>query len=182
MESLDLILWHEAVLERLRNVPFIVHADTYPDIVTALPTPCVFLTVNGWDNTGNGSGQTEVALDVELFLVCDKSAAEHGNPEIYSRALAAQLSQWVHGNVFGLISVKPAVFTSAQRDDFDPQLDGYIVMRIGFTQEGAFGADMFAREGAPLRNVMLGFVPETGPEHIDDYIPIVGSFPGSRPP
>ncbi|HEB0857324.1 TPA: hypothetical protein RY260_005305, partial [Citrobacter freundii] len=63
----------------------------------------------------------------------------------------------------------PAVFTTAERDEFDPRMDDYLVWRISFTQAAAFGTDPFANNGMPLQQAWLGAAPDTGRNHVDDY-------------
>lgn len=174
--------WHEAVLAALKGLPFVVSAAHYPEeLSTPLATPCVLLAVDDWDNAGRASGQTEVELSASLYLICDRSAPGAMMPEVYARELAAQLTQWVNGHHFDLPDVTPAVFTTAQRDGFEPALDGYIVMRVDFVQCLPLGPDLFERTGAPLKQVMLGRAPETGAAHAEKYIPLPDNFPGSRP-
>ncbi|MCW5003533.1 hypothetical protein M7963_18635 [Enterobacter roggenkampii] len=182
MTTTTLTSWHAAVLNALRALPFVRRAEHYPeDLQTPLETPCVLLSLDDWENAGRASGETEVELAASLHLVCDKSAAGEPAPEVYARELAAQLSQWVNGHTFGLPDMSPAVFTTAQRDGFDPSLDGYIVMRVDFVQRLALGPDLFERTGAPLKQVMLGRAPEIGAAHAEKYIPLPDNFPGSRP-
>lgn len=90
-------------------------------------------------------------------------------PEIFLRTAAADITQWIDGQQFGLTHISPAVFTTAERDEFDPRMDDYLVWRVSFTQSAAFGVDPFARTGMPLNQVWLGAVPDTGRQHVDDY-------------
>ncbi|MEB7183534.1 hypothetical protein NEM89_26660, partial [Escherichia coli] len=74
------------------------------------------------------------------------------------------------GATFGLDNVDPAVFIDAEVDTFDRLLDDYIVFRVSFEQDIPVGEDLFAvQAGAPLQEVWLGKVPETGKKHVQDY-------------
>ncbi|MCT6450330.1 hypothetical protein MTR49_24770, partial [Escherichia coli] len=91
-------------------------------------------------------------------------------PQIFARCLAMDLSDWIEGATFGLDNVDPAVFIDAEVDTFDRLLDDYIVFRVSFEQDIPVGEDPFAvPAGAPLQEVWLGKVPETGKRHEQDY-------------
>ncbi|TKU54845.1 MULTISPECIES: hypothetical protein [unclassified Citrobacter] len=171
-EPLSLARYHEAVTSTLKKITWVRDAGAYPEKniprFTGLVTPAVYFTINSWEQNGGNEGQLNVELSCDLFVVVD-AASGLSCPEIFLRTAAADITQWIDGQQFGLTHISPAVFTTAERDEFDPRMDDYLVWRVSFTQSAAFGVDPFARTGMPLNQVWLGAVPDTGRQHVDDY-------------
>ncbi|WP_435890206.1 hypothetical protein [Escherichia coli] len=76
-EPLCMASWHTAVLDALKKLKWIRDADTYPERVTQLVTPAVFLAVDGWDAKSNADGQMTVVLSAALWVLVDRA----GEPE-----------------------------------------------------------------------------------------------------
>lgn len=129
----------------------------------------MYFTINSWEQAGGNEGQLNIGLTCDLFVVVDAAGAGISSPEIFVRTAAADITQWIDGQQFGLGHIEPAVFTSAERDEFDPRMDDYLVWRLSFTQSAAFGVDPFARFNAPLKAAWLGKAPDIGRAHVDDY-------------
>ncbi|HIF3244304.1 hypothetical protein [Salmonella enterica] len=172
MAPLMLGTWHQALIDSLKQITWVKDADEYPEKITQLVTPAVFVDVPGWDKGVFPDGQTRVTLKCDLFVVTDRAGNTENvpKPQIYARCLAMDLSDWVDGATFGLDNVDPAIFIDAEVDTFDRMLDDYIVFRVSFEQDILVGEDPFAvPSGAPLQEVWLGKAPEVGRKHIDDY-------------
>lgn len=162
--------YHDAVLSALRGISWVVNADDYPEEVTQIDTPAVYFSIVGWENAPGSDGQLRVEFEHDLFVVVDRSATnEITKPQIYIRTAAADLSQWIEGQTFGLKGLEPARFVSAGPDEFDPVMAAYIVWRITFTQVAAMGEDPFESKAGPLKKVFLGKAPNIGSAHVDDY-------------
>ncbi|MFU8706510.1 hypothetical protein [Klebsiella aerogenes] len=172
-EPLLLAQYHEAVIAALKKISWVRDADAYPEKniprFSGLVTPAVYFTINSWEQAGGNEGQLNIGLTCDLFVVVDAAGAGISSPEIFVRTAAADITQWIDGQQFGLGHIEPAVFTSAERDEFDPRMDDYLVWRISFTQSAAFGVDPFARLNAPLKAAWLGKAPAIGCAHVDDY-------------
>lgn len=179
-EPLLLGQYHDAVIAALKKISWVRDADAYPEKniprFSGLVTPAVYFAVNGWEQNGGNTGQLNVSLSCDLFVVVDAAgavvdAARAGvaKPSIFVGAAAADMTQWIDGQLFGLSHIAPAVFTSSERDEFDPRMDDYLVWRISFTQAAAFGADPFASTAGPLKKAFLGQAPDIGRAHVDDY-------------
>jgi hypothetical protein len=172
-EPLLLARYHDAVIGALGKLSWVRDADTYPEKnipkFTGLVTPAVYFALNSWEQAGGSDGQLSVEMSCDLFVVVDAAGAGTDKPEIFLRTAAADLTQWIDGQQFGLSQVDPAQFTSAERDEFDPRMDDYLVWRVSYTQGAAFGADPFSLAAGPLREVWLGRAPDIGCAHVDDY-------------
>ncbi|HCM6459045.1 TPA: hypothetical protein RFU21_002386 [Klebsiella aerogenes] len=172
-EPLLLAQYHEAVIAALKKISWVRDADAYPEKniprFSGLVTPAVYFTINSWEQAGGNEGQLNIGLTCDLFVVVDAAGAGISSPEIFVRTAAADITQWIDGQQFGLGHIEPAVFTSAERDEFDPRMDDYLVWRLSFTQSAAFGVDPFARFNAPLKAAWLGKAPDIGRAHVDEY-------------
>lgn len=172
-EPLLLGQYHDAVIAALKKINWVRDADAYPEKnvprFSGLVTPAVYFTINSWEQAGGNEGQLNIGLTCDLFVVVDAAGAGVSVPEIFVRTAAADITQWIDGQQFGLGHIEPAVFASAERDEFDPRMDDYLVWRISFTQAAAFGVDPFARSGTPLSQAWLGKAPDIGRAHVDDY-------------
>lgn len=168
-EPLLIPTYHDVVIKSLQNIGWVLHADVYPEDKTQLETPAVFMSISGWDNQASGDGQLSISLDVDLFVVVDRSSVSIDKPDIYVRAAAADLTQFIQGQQFNLTNVDPAIFVSASPDEFDPEMDDYLVWRISYTQNAAIGEDPDASNAALLSEAWLGKAPDIGRAHITDY-------------
>lgn len=176
--------WHGAVLTALKTLNWALTVDAYPETVTPLATPCIFLDVPGWRPEESPDGQLQLGVMADLFVVVDKSLSgpDLPPPAVYLRCLAMDLSQWLDGNDFGLDAANGATFTDAEADVFDKRFDEYLVYRVSFEQVIPAGIPLFPLpDGAPLQKVWLGISPETGKAHEDDYQLILDATKGNTP-
>ena len=74
----------------------------------------------------------------------------------------------IDGQQFGLGHIEPAVFTTAERDEFDPRMDDYLVWRISFTCAAAFGTDPLHTMACPAVGLAKLYLIRAG-NHVDDY-------------
>lgn len=172
MKPVLLATYHQAVIDALNTLDWVNHVDEYPETVTQLNTPAVFLDIPGWDREEGSDGQTRVSLKADLFLVVDRAGSSElmPKPQIYARCLAMDLSNWVEGALFGLENVEPALFIDSEVDTFDHMLNDYIVFRVSYEQEIPIGEEFYPTPtGQPFGAVWLGRAPEIGRSHIDDY-------------
>lgn len=140
-EPLSLARYHDAVISALKQITWVSDAGAYPEKniprFTGLVTPAVYFTINSWEQNGGNEGQLNVELSCDLYVVVD-AASGLSCPEIFLRTAAADITQWIDGQQFGLTHISPAVFTAAERDEFDPRMDDYLVWRVSFTRGGSF--------------------------------------------
>lgn len=124
-EPLSLARYHDAVISALKQITWVSDAGAYPEKniprFTGLVTPAVYFTINSWEQNGGNEGQLNVELSCDLYVVVD-AASGLSCPEIFLRTAAADITQWIDGQQFGLTHISPAVFTAAERDEFDPRM------------------------------------------------------------
>ena len=90
------------------------------------------------------------------------------NAKLAVRLLASQIAQQLDGERFDL-PVQPARVGGCWPDEFDTELDQYEVWRIVFTQDVLLGDSTFDDSGIIPETLFVGYSPETGLPHEDDY-------------
>ncbi len=170
--GIHLTAYHDAVRQWLKdNVDWLASVEYYPEVDTALATPCGFFAVLDWDPSDDQpmNGQLAVDLNCELLAVLGM-ADEKYQLEVRNAAMALSLK--IHESRFGL-SIEPAVFIGAEPDEFNPELDDYAVWAIKWTQRVEVGEDQFKPEGLTPGIVRVGYSPDVGSNNIDKYEQVV---------
>lgn len=173
-EEILMLDYHEIIILELKKIRWVKNADYYPENKAQLMTPSIYLTIDGWMPYSD-NGQLICEVSSHLFIVSDKSSENEDipNPTVYAAQLAADVTQWVHGQGFSIREAQPAKFENAEIDELDPSLDEYLVWRIDFSQKIPFGLDSTKEKSyGPLKGVYLGAAPEIGLGNEDKYIPI----------
>ncbi|MFB9136719.1 hypothetical protein ACFSJQ_17720 [Vibrio olivae] len=167
-DGIHLTHYHQMIVKWLKeHVNWLKLVDFYPETETALPVPCAFFSVQDWERSEDQrmNGQLTVTLSCELLAVLG-IAEDKYQLDIRNAAMALAIA--VEGERFGL-PVEPAVFSSAEPDAFNPELDDYAVWSIRFTQEIDIGKDEFQYTGVTPSTVKVGYVPKVGLNDQDSY-------------
>lgn len=148
--------------------------DDYPTEKGRIATPAAFLDLAALepDAEGGEDGTERLVMTLrwELYLVLGLPV-----PEVKRavRTLAANVALWVQGNRFGL-PVRPAQFIRAEPNDFSPGLERYLPWVVEFEQTVLLGSSVWDADGVVPTELYLGYEPNTGPDHIDDYERVTG--------
>lgn len=170
--------YHKAVTDVLKAIDWQREVSFYPDDRTPLDTPALYFSVDSWSRANKGTDQLHVDMDCSIWVVVSRSlVCAFDSPELYARALAADISQLVENHNFGL-ELEPAVFQSATMDTFDRGLVDYYVWRISYGQELPIGKDPHDFHRPPLTQIYVSKAPDIGAGHEDDYDPM---FPETLP-
>ncbi|MBF0035817.1 hypothetical protein HAX39_25035 [Citrobacter freundii] len=175
--------YHKAVTDTLKAIDWQREVGFYPDDKTPLDTPSIYFSVDSWSRANRGTDQLHIDMDCSIWVVVSRSlvCSEHNplfdSPELYTRSLAADISQLVEGHNFGL-EIEPATFQSATMDNFDRGLIDYYVWRISYGQTLPIGRDLHDFYRPPLKQIYVSKAPDIGIGHEDDYDPM---FPETLP-
>jgi len=116
-----------------------------------------------------GTEQLAVMARFEaMFIMSFKQGT--ANPKLEIRKLAAAFAAFARLQRWGC-PIGPANVLGAYPDDFNPELDQFEVWRVEWEQIIHLGESIW--EAPPdwiPTEVYLGFAPNIGPAHIDDYI------------
>jgi len=159
--------YHNAVLSALREISWVKSAEIYPGNTTNLKPSTVYFSLANWEYFANADGQLQVKFDGNLLIVMSRQNT--ADIQVAIRTAAAELSHWVEGQQFGVEGLDCAVFTQAKPYVFEPAQDDYVAWNLSFTQVAALGSDPHESTAAPMKDILLGKVPDIGQLHRGDY-------------
>ena len=103
----------------------------WPDIQQHIPLPAVFLDIAEIEpGTDIGTGETTLTLTFEARVIVDVIRADHYPQAVH---LATQMAVLLRAQSWGL-PVEPAEFQRSSQDWTRPELDGYTVWLVEWTQ------------------------------------------------
>lgn len=132
-----------------------------------IPTPAIHFEleeITADDPDDIGTEQLAVTLRFNAYAILSYKTPN----KLALRSLAASLMAVIRGKRWGQ-PVGAANVLGAFPDQIDGQPEDYEVMRIEFEHEALLGTDVWPGGELPTE-VYLGFAPEIGPEHEDDYV------------
>jgi hypothetical protein len=128
-----------------------------------------------------GTEQLAVMAQFEAkFVISFRQGA--ANPKLEARKLAAAFAAFAKFRRWGC-PIGPAEILGIYPDDFDPELDQFEVWRVEWEQIIHLGESVWnAPPDWVPTEVYLGFAPNIGPDHVDDYIgPLTGNIEDNLP-
>ena len=128
--SLDQL--YQAIEQHLQqNLPGVQRVSFWPDIQQHIALPAVFLDIAEIEpGTDIGTGETTLTFTFEARVIVDVIRADHYPQAVH---LATQLAVLLRAQSWGL-PVEPAEFQRSGQDWTRPELDGYTVWLVEWTQ------------------------------------------------
>lgn len=128
--SLDLL--YQTIEQHLQqSLGGIQLVSFWPDIKQHIPLPAVFLDIAEIEpGTDIGTGESTLSVTFEARVIVDVIRAGHYQQAIH---LATQLAMLLRTQTWGL-AVEPAEFKRSTQDWTRPELDGYTVWLVEWTQ------------------------------------------------
>lgn len=128
--SLDLL--YQTIEQHLQqSLGGIQLVSFWPDIKQHIPLPAVFLDIAEIEpGTDIGTGESTLNVTFEARVIVDVIRAGHYQQAIH---LATQLAVLLRTQTWGL-AVEPAKFKRSTQDWTRPELDGYTVWLVEWTQ------------------------------------------------
>lgn len=149
--SLDVL--YQAIEQQIQqHLPGVQTVSFWPDIQNHIPLPAVFLDI-GEIEPGQeaGSGQTALTITFEARLVVDVLCADHYRQAVQ---LATQLAVLLRAQYWGL-PVQPAQLQRSAQDWTRPELDGYIVWLVEWTQGIYLGEEAWPWPDQPPGSLLV---------------------------
>ena len=114
-----------------QHVPGVEMVSFWPNIDHHIPLPAVFLDIAEIEpGTDLGTGQTTLTITFEARVIVDVICADHYRQAVQ---LATQLAVLLRAQYWGL-PVQAAEFKRSTQDWTRPELDGYTVWLVEWTQ------------------------------------------------
>jgi len=169
---------HSAILARITdNIAGIQTSGFYPKLRTAVITPAVFVDLVSLE-PGDDPGTEQLSVIARFQAQAIITAGE--NSLIQVRELAAEIARVIHHQNFGQ-KVTPAKLVSVGSDGFSPELDAYDIWLVEWEHEFHLGESVWDGEGITPDKIFLGYSPEIGIPHEDDYSEIETEIPLGLP-
>jgi len=162
--SLDQL--YRAIEQHLQsNLPGIKAVATWPNIKDRIALPVVFLEMAEIEPGPDvGTGETTLVCRFEARIIVDPIKSQHCQQAAH---LAAQLAVLLRLQTWGL-PVEPAEFTQAIQDWTKPELDGYTVWLVEWTQQLYLGAEEWPWPDEPPGTLVIDVEPGDGPIQPED--------------
>ena len=131
-QPLSLDLLYQTIEQHLQqSLGGIQLVSFWPDIKQHIPLPAVFLDIAEIEpGTDIGTGESTLSVTFEARVIVDVIRAGHYQQAIH---LATQLAVLLRTQTWGL-AVEPAEFKRSTQDWTRPELDGYTVWLVEWTQ------------------------------------------------
>lgn len=151
--SLDQL--YRAVEQHLEiNLPGVQTVTAWPKISDRIALPAVFLELAEMEpGTEIGTGETSLVCKFEARIIVDPIKPHHHQQAVQ---LATQLAVVLRAQTWGL-GVEPAEFVQALQDWTRPELDGYTVWLVEWTQQIYLGAEQWPWPDEPPGSLWFGF-------------------------
>ena len=149
--SLDVL--YQAIEQQIQqHLPGVQTVSFWPDIQNHIPLPAVFLDIGEIElGQETGSGQTALTITFEARLVVDVLCADHYRQAVQ---LATQLAVLLRAQYWGL-PVHPAQLQRSAQDWTRPELDGYIVWLVEWTQGICLGEEAWPWPDQPPGSLLV---------------------------
>lgn len=147
------------------NLPGIHAVAAWPNIKDRIALPAVFLEMAEIEpGTDIGTGETTLVCRFEARIIVDPIKPKHCQQAAH---LAAQLVVLLRMQTWGL-PVEPAEFTQAMQDWTKPELDGYTVWLVEWTQQLYLGAEEWPWPDEQPGTLVMDVEPGDGPIQPED--------------
>ena len=168
-QPLSLDVLYQAIEQQIQqHLPGVELVSFWPNIDNHIPLPAVFLDI-GEINPGQdiGTGETTLTITFEARVIVDVIRGDHYRQAVQ---LATQLAVLLRMQSWGL-PVEPAEFQRSSQDWTRPELDGYTVWLVEWTQTLYLGEQEWPWPDQPPGTLVWGFSPDTGPGNEGNYTP-----------
>ncbi len=176
--EIDLSNLHQAIIDSIAaQFPSLQTVEDYEHERSRFSAPACFIELTSWDRgeMDPGTEQLPITARFEAHLIIGFRTAQ-AKREI--RKLAGAFSAYLHNQRWGL-PVGPAQFIAASPDEIAgmgrnaEHLDEYEVWTVEWEQEVHLGTSIWKGDDTLISEVYVGYSPEVGPDHVDDYVQIV---------
>ncbi|MBD8791203.1 hypothetical protein IFR09_17075 [Pseudomonas syringae] len=169
-QPLQLDELYDAIEQHIKDcLPELAYVGIMPDMLHQIDLPAVVVEVAEFESgEDSGTGQTALVMRFEARVIV---AGE--TPDALKQAAhgAAQIAVLLRDQYWGL-EVDAAKFERAAQDWTRPELDGYAVWVIEWTQGVELGEQEWPWPDQRLGTLVWGVYPETGAGHEADYVPV----------
>lgn len=167
----------QAIADQIKNnIVGLQTCEAYPVVKKAIKLPAVLIEVEQIPAAFEAEGeQLQIEAQFAARVIVDRvnQTDTIQTHEMQVRDLSIEvMQQLIKGGRFGLNYVGNAEGITAAEDGLKPELDGYNTWVVEWRMMIEIGASVWDDSGVVPTEIFLGFDPETGPAHINDYIQV----------
>jgi hypothetical protein len=149
----------------LSSLPGIRAVTAWPNIKDRIALPVVFIEMAEMEPGKDiGTGETTLICKFEARIIVDPIRPKHCQQAAH---LAAQLAVLLRMQTWG-VAVEPAEFVQAMQDWTKPELDGYVVWLVEWTQQIYLGVEQWPWPDEPPGSLVIDVEPGDGPFRPED--------------
>lgn len=149
-----------AIEEHIKNaIPGLAYVGTMPDKLTQVDAPAIVVELVEFEAADKDPGTGETAVDARFEARVLVGGEEEGCLHI-AAFVAAQLAVLLRVQVWGL-AVEPSIFVRAAQDWTRPELDGFAVWVVEWTQVLYLGEEQWPWPIQPPGTLVLAVGPDS---------------------
>ena len=151
---------YEAIEQYIRaHVPGVQTVAVWPNIEDRVALPAVFVELAEMESgIDTATGETALACKFEARVITDPIQSDHHQQAVF---LAGQLAVLLRMQSWG-VAVEPSEFVQAMQDWTKPELDGYTVWVVEWTQQIYLGEAQWPWPDQPPGTLVLNIEPGDG--------------------
>ncbi|WP_440073310.1 hypothetical protein [Pseudomonas fragariae (ex Marin et al. 2024)] len=163
--SLDSL--YEAIERHIRaTIAGLEYVSTMPDMLEQISVPAVLIELVEFEpGIDQGTGETALIARFEARVIV---GAEREQCQQQAAFAASQLAVLLRLQTWGL-EVEPSEFVRAAQDWSRPELDGYAVWVVEWTQGIYLGEEEWPWPNEPPGTLVFAFTSDTGRDSDDHY-------------
>lgn len=169
---------HNAILSDITsNIAGIATSGAYPKLQAAIAVPAVFVDLVSLE-PGVDPGTNQLALVARFEARVIVNSNDNGPMKV--RELAVEIAKVINQKQFGM-KVSCAKIVGISPDTFAPELDVYDAWLVEWEHEFDIGVSVWDGTGIIPTEILLGYSPEIGTPHENDYVGIATEPPLGLP-
>ncbi|RMN46974.1 hypothetical protein SAMN05444506_105240 [Pseudomonas syringae] len=166
-EAFSLDRLYEAMEQHIRDaIAGLEYVGTMPDMMPSIPLPAVVIELAEFEpGVDQGTGESALLARFEARVIV---GSEREQCQQQAAFAATQLVVLLRLQTWGL-EVEPADFVRAAQDWSRPELDGYAVWVVEWTQGIYLGEEEWPWPNEPPGTLVFAFSPDTGRTNENQY-------------
>ncbi len=158
---------YQAIEQHIRDhLPGVQTVAVWPNIEDRVALPAVFVELAEMEpGIDPATGETALSCKFEARVITDPIQPDHHQQAVF---LAGQLAVLLRLQCWG-VAVEPAEFVQSMQDWTKPELDGYTVWVVEWTQQIYLGDAQWPWPDQPPGTLLIGVDPDAGLPNIDKY-------------
>ncbi|RMR10881.1 hypothetical protein [Pseudomonas syringae group genomosp. 3] len=163
--SLDQL--YQAIEQHIQDaIPGLQYVGTMPDMLQQVSVPAVLLEMVEFEpGSDQGTGETALNARLEARVIVGAEQEQCQQQAVFA---ATQLCVLLRAQTWGL-AVNAAELVRAAQDWSRPELDGYAVWVVEWTQGIYLGEEQWPWPDQPPGTLVWGFSPDVGPGNEEFY-------------